>query len=176
MTQQKKNNDYLMMEQMINRRFQSKTNTDFPQAIIIDGGKGHLKVVLNVIESLKIENVFVLAVAKGRKRNSGEENFFIENNKNIELEKNDPLRFFIQNLRDEAHRFAIGSHRNKRKKNLFLNPLDEINGIGKKRKQNLLNYFGSAKAVKAASLNDLLQVPNLNKKTAELVYNFFNDS
>ena len=128
----KMNNDYLMMEQMINRRFQSKTNTDFPQAIIIDGGKGHLKVVLNVIESLKIENVFVLAVAKGRKRNSGEENFFIENNKNIELEKNDPLRFFIQNLRDEAHRFAIGSHRNKRKKNLFLNPLDEINGIGKK--------------------------------------------
>ena len=90
--------------------------------------------------------------------------------------KNDPLRFFIQNLRDEAHRFAIGVHRNKRNKNLFFNPLDEINGIGQKRKQNLLNYFGSAKAVKKASLTDLLKVPNLNKKTAQTIYNFFNDS
>ena len=175
-TKDKINNDYYMMEEMIKRRFQSKTNTIFPEVIIIDGGKGHLGIVLNVIKSLGIKNLFVLAVAKGQKRNSGEESFFAEGNLKIDLEKSHPLRFFIQNLRDEAHRFAIGSHRSKRNKNLFLNSLDEINGIGKKRKQNLLNYFGSAKAVKKASLNDLLQVPNVNKKTAETVYNFFNDS
>ena len=173
---EKINNDYLMMEEMIKRRFQSKTNIEFPEVIIIDGGKGHLSVVSKIIEKLEIKNLFILAVAKGKKRNAGEEKFFIEKNLNINLEKNHPLRFFIQNLRDEAHRFAIGSHRSKRKKSLFLNPLDEISGIGKKRKQNLLNHFGSAKAVKKASLNDLLQVPNLNKKTAETVYNFFNDS
>ena len=175
-SQEKINNDYYMMEEMIKRRFQSKTNTIFPEMIIIDGGKGHLSIVSKAIESLGIKNLFILAVAKGKLRNSGEENFFVENNLKIDIEKSDPLRFFIQNLRDEAHRFAIGSHRIKRKKNLFLNSLDEINGIGQKRKQNLLNYFGSAKAVKKASFNDLLQVPNLNKKTAETVYNFFNDS
>ena len=175
-SQEKINNDYYMMEEMIKRRFQSKTNTIFPEMIIIDGGKGHLSIVSKAIESLGIKNLFILAVAKGKLRNSGEENFFVENNLKIDIKKSDPLRFFIQNLRDEAHRFAIGSHRVKRKKNLFLNSLDEINGIGKKRKQNLLNYFGSAKAVKKATLNDLLLVPNVNKKTAETVYNFFNDS
>ena len=170
------NDDYYMMEDMISRRFQSKNNIDFPQVIIIDGGKGHLNIVSNVLKDLSINDVFVIAVAKGRDRNSGNESFFVNNNKNVYLDKNDPLRFFIQNLRDEAHRFAIGTHRNKRTKNLFENPLDEIESIGKKRKQNLLNHFGSAKAIKKASLNDLLKVPNLNKKIAEKVYNFFNDS
>ncbi len=170
------NDDYFMMENMISRRLQSKNNTDFPQVIIIDGGKGHLKIITNLIKNLSLKNIFLIAVAKGKDRNLGKESFFVNNNVQVNIDFNDPLRFFIQNLRDEAHRFAIDTHRNKRVKQLFSSPLDEIQGIGVKRKQNLLNYFGSAKAVKKASLNDLLKVPKLNKKIAELVYNFFNDS
>ena len=170
------NNDYLMMEEMIKRRFKKNSTLPFPEVVIIDGGKGHLKIVSNIMNKLSLNNIFLLAIAKGNNRNDGNEKFYINSNQFIELDRNDPLRFFIQNLRDEAHRFAIGVHRNKRNKNLFFNPLDEINGIGQKRKQNLLNYFGSAKAVKKASLTDLLKVPNLNKKTAQTIYNFFNDS
>ena len=172
----KVNNDYFMMENMISRRFQSKNNINFPQVIIIDGGVGHLNVVLNVLKKLSINNVYVIAIAKGKERNSGKETIFDNSKTNINLEKNDPTRFFLQNLRDEAHRFAIGAHRNKRTKALFASPLDEIESIGKKRKKNLLDHFGSAKAVRKASLNDLLKVPDLNKKIAEKVYNFFNDS
>ncbi len=172
----KVNNDYFMMENMISRRFQSKNNINFPQVIIIDGGVGHLNVVLNVLKKLSINNVYVIAIAKGKERNSGKETIFANSKTNINLEKNDPTRFFLQNLRDEAHRFAIGAHRNKRTKTLFSSPLDEIESIGKKRKKNLLDHFGSAKAVRKASLNDLLKVPDLNKKIAEKVYNFFNDS
>tara|TARA_B100000287_G_scaffold306155_1_gene289280 strand:+ start:2375 stop:4237 length:1863 start_codon:yes stop_codon:yes gene_type:complete len=172
----KVNNDYFMMENMISRRFQSKNNINFPQVIIIDGGVGHLNVVLNVLKKLSINNVYVIAIAKGKERNSGKETIFANSKTNINLEKNDPTRFFLQNLRDEAHRFAIGAHRNKRTKALFASPLDEIESIGKKRKKNLLDHFGSAKAVRKASLNDLLKVPDLNKKIAEKVYNFFNDS
>ncbi len=170
------NNDYLMMEKMIERRFKKNSTLVFPEVVIIDGGKGHLKIVSEILEKLSLNNIFLLAIAKGNKRNDGNEKFYINLNEFIELDKYDPLRFFIQNLRDEAHRFAIGVHRNKRNKSLFVNPLDEINGIGQKRKQNLLNYFGSAKAVKKASLTDLMKVPNLNKKTAQTIYNFFNDS
>ena len=86
------------------------------------------------MNKLSLNNIFLLAIAKGNNRNDGNEKFYINLNEFIELEINDPLRFFIQNLRDEAHRFAIGVHRNKRNKNLFVNPLDEINGIGQKRK------------------------------------------
>ena len=164
------------MEEMIKRRFKKNSTLPFPEVVIIDGGKGHLKIVSNIMNKLSLNNIFLLAIAKGNNRNDGNEKFYINSNQFIELDRNDPLRFFIQNLRDEAHRFAIGVHRNKRNKNLFFNPLDEINGIGQKRKQNLLNYFGSAKAVKKASLTDLLKVPNLNKKTAQTIYNFFNDS
>ena len=170
------NDDYFMMEEIVSRRFKKKNNLTFPEVVIIDGGKGHLKAVSKIIKNLSLKNIFLLAVAKGKDRNDGKENFYVDENKSVEIDKNDPLRFFIQNLRDEAHRFAIGVHRNKRKKNMFLSPLDEINGVGLKRKQSLLNYFGSAKAVKKASLNDLLKVPNLNKKTANVIYNFFNDS
>ena len=92
------------------------------------------------------------------------------------LNKNDPIRFFLQNLRDEAHRFAIGYHRSKRTKALFKNPVDEIQGIGKIRKKNLLNYFGSSHGIKKASIEDLQKVPNINKKTAEIIFNFFNGS
>ena len=172
----KVNNDYFMMENMISRRFQSKNNINFPQVIIIDGGVGHLNVVLNVLKKLSIKNVYVIAIAKGKERTSGKETIFANSKTSINLEKNDPTRFFLQNLRDEAHRFAIGAHRNKRTKALFASPLDEIESIGKKRKKNLLDHFGSAKAVRKASLNDLLKVPDLNKKIAEKVYNFFNDS
>ena len=171
----KVNDDYFMMGEMISRRFSSKNNLILPEVIIIDGGKGHLKIVNEALQKLSIQNVFVISVAKGKNRNHGEEQIYVGNNNKVEIESNSELKFFIQNLRDEAHRFAIGSHRKKRNRNLFQNPLDEINGIGKIRKRNLLNYFGSATAIKKASLNDLLKVPKLNKKTAQLVHDFFND-
>ena len=142
----------------------------------IDGGKGHLRKVQETLNKIKNHKIFVLAVSKGRDRNSGNENFYYGKNKELFLNKNDPIRFFLQNLRDEAHRFAIGYHRSKRTKALFKNPVDEIQGIGKIRKRNLLNYFGSSNGIKKASIEDLEKVPNINKKTAEIIFNFFNGS
>ena len=94
----------------------------------------------------------------------------------MNLDINDPLRFFLQNLRDEAHRFAIGYHRKKRAKSFLKNPIDEIQGIGSVRKKSLLNYFGSSNGIKKASIQDLKKVPNINQKIAEVIFNFFNDS
>ena len=113
------NDDYSMMEEVLTRRFKSKNMLQNPDLIIIDGGKGHLKKINNLILELNLNNVFVLAIAKGQKRNSGNEKFFYSDNKELKLDFNDPIRFFLQNLRDEAHRFAIGFHRDKRTKSLF---------------------------------------------------------
>ena len=107
------------MEEMIKRRFKKNSNLPFPEVVIIDGGKGHLKIVSNIMNKLSLNNIFLLAIAKGNNRNDGIEKFYINLNQFIELDRNDPLRFFIQNLRDEAHRFAIGVHRNKEIKICF---------------------------------------------------------
>ena len=170
------NDDYSMMEEVITRRFKNNTTIQPPDLVLIDGGKGHLRKVQDTLNQIKNHKIFVLAVSKGRDRNSGNENFYYGDNKELFLNKNDPIRFFLQNLRDEAHRFAIGYHRSKRTKALFKNPVDEIQGIGKIRKRNLLNYFGSSNGIKKASIEDLEKVPNINKKTAEIIFNFFNGS
>ena len=168
------NNDYLMMEEVLKRRFLGKNSSNFPDLIIIDGGKGHLNTALSVLNNLKIENVEVIAISKGIKRDSGRENFYTKNIEKLSFDKNDPTLFFLQKLRDEVHRFAIAGHRLKNRKIIFKNPLDEIEGIGSKRKRALLNEFGSAKAVKTASLKDLSKVEGINDSIARKIFNFFN--
>ena len=168
------NNDYLMMEEVLKRRFLGKNSSNFPDLIIIDGGKGHLNIALSVLNNLKIENVEVIAISKGIKRDSGRENFYTKNIEKLSFDKNDPTLFFLQKLRDEVHRFAIAGHRLKNRKIIFKNPLDEIEGIGSKRKRSLLNEFGSAKAVKTASLKDLSKVEGINDSIAKKIFNFFN--
>ena len=168
------NDDYLMMEEVLKRRFLGKNSSNFPDLIIIDGGKGHLNTALSVLNNLKIENVEVIAISKGIKRDSGRENFYTKNIEKLSFDKNDPTLFFLQKLRDEVHRFAIAGHRLKNRKIIFKNPLDEIEGIGSKRKRALLNEFGSAKAVKTASLKDLSKVEGINDSIAKRIFNFFN--
>ena len=168
------NNDYLMMQEVIRRRFIGKNSSGFPDLIIIDGGKGHLNIVLNELKELQISNIEVLAISKGIKRDAGRENFYTKFSDSFRFNKDDPTLFFLQKLRDEVHRYAIAGHRIKSKKNIFKNPLDEINGIGANRKKSLLEEFGSAKAVGTASISDLLKVEGINKSTAQKIFNFFN--
>ena len=168
------NNDYLMMEEVIKRRFKGKNIINFPDLLIIDGGKGHLNTVLSVLKKIKVEGVEVLAISKGLDRDAGRENFYTKNMNNFKFNKDDPTLFFLQNLRDEVHRYAIAGHRLKSKKALLKSPLDEIVGIGANRKKSLLEEFGSAKAVGSASLEDLLKVDGINKSIAENIFNFFN--
>ena len=168
------NNDYLMMEEVIKRRFKGKNIINFPDLLIIDGGKGHLNTVLSVLKKIKVKNVEVLAISKGLDRDAGRENFYTKNMNNFKFNKDDPTLFFLQNLRDEVHRYAIAGHRLKSKKALLKSPLDEIVGIGANRKKSLLEEFGSAKAVGSASLEDLLKVDGINKSIADNIFNFFN--
>ena len=168
------NNDYLMMEEVIKRRFKGKNIIHFPDLIIIDGGKGHLNTVLSVLKKIKVKGVEVLAISKGLDRDAGRENFYTKNMNNFKFNKDDPTLFFLQNLRDEVHRYAIAGHRLKSKKTLLRSPLDEIVGIGANRKKSLLEEFGSAKAVGSASLEDLLKVDGINKSIANNIFNFFN--
>ena len=168
------NNDYLMMEEVIKRRFKGKNIIHFPDLLIIDGGKGHLNTVLSVLKKIKVKGVEVLAISKGLDRDAGRENFYTKSMNNFKFNKDDPTLFFLQNLRDEVHRYAITGHRLKSKKALFKSPLDEIVGIGANRKKSLLEEFGSAKAVGNASLEELLKVDGINKSIAENIFNFFN--
>ena len=169
------NNDYLMMQEVMKRRFIGKNSSNFPDLLIIDGGKGHLNIVLSVLKDLKIDKVNVLAISKGKERDAGREHFFTKNKDNFNFNKDDPTLFFLQNLRDEVHRFAIAGHRLKSKKILFKNPLDEIEGIGAIRKKTLLEEFGSAKSVGEANLEDLLKVDGISKSSAKKIFNFFNE-
>ncbi len=128
-----------------------------------------------VIAELNLpKEVTFIGIAKGEERDAGREKFFIEGRDAFMLPHRDPVLYYVQRLRDEAHRFAIGTHRAKRKKDVVKNPLDEIEGIGPTRKRALLNHFGSAKAVARASLMDLESVPSISKAMAQLVYDHFN--
>jgi excinuclease ABC subunit C len=138
----------------------------------------HIRPVLTAEEAfaeLGIEDVPLAAIAKGPDRNAGRETFFIEGREPFRLAPRDPALYFVQRLRDEAHRFAIGTHRAKRKKEFVKSPLDEIAGIGPARKRALLNAFGTAKGVAGAGLADLEKAPGVNAATAKLVYDFFHE-
>jgi excinuclease ABC subunit C len=140
---------------------------------LIDGGAGHLSTTLKVFDDLSISDVAVVAIAKGPDRNAGRERFFLPNKKPFSLDSRDPILYFLQRLRDEAHRFAIGTHRARRGKKIESSPLDEIQGIGGMRKKALLHYFGSARGVSEAGLTDIGSVNGISHAMANKIYDWF---
>jgi excinuclease ABC subunit C len=173
------NDDYGMMKEVLFRRFskavkEKSGSLSLPDLILVDGGKGQYSVSREILNELGLHDLPILAVAKGKRRNAGEEKIYHQGKEYI-LNKNDPLLFFIQRLRDEAHRFAISTHRAKRKKNLSKSLLDQIQGIGKQRKRALLNHFGSARAVESASLDDLKAIEGIEDNIANKIYNYFHE-
>lgn len=177
--------DYGMMREVLTRRFarlakEDESATADPEAfpskpdlVLIDGGRGQYEAARAALAASGVEGVALASIAKGADRNAGRETFFMEGREPFRLPPHDPALYFVQRLRDEAHRFAIGTHRARRKKEFVKNPLDEIAGIGPARKRALLLAFGSAKAVSRAALGDLEKTPGLNKATAKLVYEHF---
>ena len=172
--------DYGMMREVLTRRFARALKEDperargqWPDLILIDGGLGQLNAALGVLADLGVGDVAVAAIAKGPDRNAGRERIFIPDRKPISLEPRDPVLYFLQRLRDEAHRFAIGTHRAKRARAIGQSLLDEIPGIGAKRKRALLHHFGSAKSVARAGLADLEAAPGINKNVAKRIYDHF---
>ncbi len=149
----------------------------WPDVILIDGGQGQMTAVRAVLDELDIrDSVIAIGVAKGVDREAGRERFFADGRSDFSLPPRDPVLYFIQRMRDEAHRFAIGSHRARRKKEMVRNPLDEISGIGPGRKRSLLQHFGTAKAVSRAGLNDLMNVTGISEAVARQIYNHFHES
>ena len=182
--------DFGMMREVLTRRFTRLANEsnldaedensgmpDWPDVVFIDGGLGQLNAVREVIAGLDLpREVIFIGIAKGEERDAGREKFFMEGKEPFMLPHRDPVLYYVQRLRDEAHRFAIGTHRARRKKDIIKNPLDEIEGIGPTRKRALLQHFGSAKAVGRASLADLAAIPGISSAMAQLVYDHFNRS
>lgn len=173
--------DYAMMREVIERRFSraikeghAPGHENWPDLLLIDGGLGQLNVVHEVLVELGIEDdVMVLGIAKGPDRNAGRERFFMKGKKEFSFPENDPRLFYAQKLRDEAHRFAIGTHRKKRNKDLSRSVLDQLPGIGAKRKKALLLFFGSAKSVENAGLSDLEKVEGISKSLAKNIFDYF---
>ncbi|CAM9712274.1 unnamed protein product [Phaeothamnion confervicola] len=175
--------DYGMLREVLQRRFQRLLREDpgqdlghWPDLLLIDGGAGQLSSAVQVLADLEITNVPLVAISKGPDRNAGQEQFHIPGKPVRSLEPRDPVLFFLQRLRDEAHRFAIGAHRDKRARAATASPLDEMAGIGPRRKRALLNHFGSARAVAQAGLNDLEAVPGISAAMAKQIYTYFHDA
>ena len=180
--------DYAMMREVLSRRFArllresaegAAQEGEFPakpDLVVIDGGRGQFEAARQVLAELGVEGVHLASIAKGPDRNAGRETFFVAGKEPFKLQPRDPALFFVQRLRDEAHRFAIGTHRARRKREFVKSPLDEIPGIGPSRKRALLLAFGTAKEVARAGLADLEKTPGLNAATARLVYNFFHEN
>jgi len=171
--------DYAMMKEVLTRRFkrailEKENYLTFPDLLLVDGGKGQYSAAREVLNDLGLYDIPMIAIAKGKLRNSGNETFFY-NGKTFKFEKNDPTLFFLQRLRDEAHRFAINTHRAKRQKGIRKSLLDQINGIGSIRKRALLNHFGSARAVESASFEEIKSVEGVEEKVAKKIYNFFHE-
>lgn len=166
--------DYRMLYEVLKKRFASDNDLTLPELIIIDGGKGHLKVVLEFFATHHIDGIKVISVAKGRNRNSGNEIIYTNDNNVIMLEKTSKLKQYIQLLRDEAHRFAISGYRRKALSSMDNSVLDNIPGVGVVRKKQLLTFFGSIKNLSAASVEEIEKVPGINKTMSELVYKYIN--
>jgi excinuclease ABC subunit C len=148
----------------------------WPDLVLIDGGQGQLNAARQTLATLGLSDIPVIGVAKGPERDAGNETFYLADKPAVKLPPRDPLLYFIQRLRDEAHRFAIGSHRTRRKKDIREAGLQEIPGIGPTRKRALLHHFGTLKAIERASLNDLAQVPGINEETARKIHDFFHET
>jgi excinuclease ABC subunit C len=185
--------DYGMMREVLQRRFkrlleqnprgaddlppgEAHDDQPWPDLLLIDGGQGQLNAAREALTALGIADVPVVAIAKGPDRDAGRETFFMTARAPFKLPPRDPLLYFIERLRDEAHRFAIGSHRVRRKKDIREAGLQEIPGIGPTRKRALLRHFGTVKAIERASLPDLAQVPGISAETARKIYEFFHES
>ncbi len=174
--------DFGMMKEVMTRRFTrlikedpGRTSESWPDLLLIDGGAGQVSAVAEILETLGVEDVPMVGVAKGVDRDHGKEEFYIPGRSVFALQRNDPVLYFVQRMRDEAHRFAIGTHRAKRAKAISANPLDDIAGIGASRKRALLAHFGSAKAVSRANLADLRAVDGISAAMAEKIYDFFHE-
>jgi len=185
--------DFGMMREVLERRFkrlvkdapkpveagaegateEAESDSSWPDLVVIDGGPGQLSAAQAILTDLGITDVPLVAIAKGRDREAGRETFHMPGREPFRLEPRDPVLYFVQRLRDEAHRFAIGTHRGRRKKDIRSAGLAEIGGIGPARKRALLNHFGTLKAIERASLDDLQRAPGINAATAQAVYNFF---
>ena len=190
--------DYGMMREVLTRRFkrllklqqeardepvafdaqddeEDPADVPVPDLVLIDGGAGQLAQALGVIRELGVTGVMVVSIAKGPDRDAGREHFFMDGREPFQLEPKSPVLFYLQRLRDEAHRFAIGTHRAKRAKSLTSSPLDEVDGIGPARKRALLNHFGSGRAVTRAGLSDLESVKGVSKELARKIYAHFHE-
>jgi excinuclease ABC subunit C len=176
----KPGDDFAMMREVLERRFArlekddpDRTSGEWPDLLLIDGGKGQLSAVCEVLEDAGVHDVPVVAVSKGPDRNAGRETFHLPGGRELTLAPNSALLFYLQRLRDEAHRFAIGTHRAKRAKSLTTSTLDEVPGIGPNRKRALLMHFGTARAVKGAALDDLEKAPGISKAMARQLHDYF---
>jgi excinuclease ABC subunit C len=172
--------DYAMMREVLSRRFARALKEDptrergtWPDLLLIDGGAGQLSSAQQVLADLGIDDVPLVAIAKGPDRNAGRERFFRPGREPFGLDPKDPVLYYLQRLRDEAHRFAIGTHRARRAKAIGTSPLDEIPGIGARRKKALLHHFGSARGVARAGLADLERVEGISKTVAQKIYDHF---
>ena len=196
----KPGDDYGMMREMLHRRFTRLVKEEprspavenaeatavavaddgfpaWPDLVLIDGGAGQLQAARQALAEIGVgdADVALIGIAKGRDRDAGRETFFKPGQPAFKLPPRDPALYFVQRLRDEAHRFAIGAHRAKRKRELVKNPLDEISGIGPTRKRALLHHFGTVKAIQRAALEDLIRAPGVNAATARAIYDFFHE-
>ena len=174
--------DYAMMRQVLRRRFTRAQKEglagdrgNWPNLVLIDGGLGQLSVAIELARELGIEDVPFVAISKGPDRDAGRERFHRPGKSPITMPERDPVLYYLQRLRDEAHRFAIETHRARRTKAISHTPIDDIAGIGAKRKKALLHHFGSARAVSRAGLTDLETVDGVSKTVAKRIYDYFHD-
>ena len=169
------NDDFAMMKEVLTRRFERMSDENRPDVILLDGGLGQLHAVHEALKDYDLSGIAIIAISKGPDRNAGKEFYHQVGKESFALPYQSAIAFYLQNLRDEAHRFAIGTHRKKRAKSITKSRLDEVDGIGAKRKRDLLNHFGSVEAISQALPKDIEKVEGISKKTAEKIYNYFHN-
>jgi len=167
------NDDFAMMKEVLRRRFEHLSDENRPDVVLLDGGQGQLNAVLEALKDVDLSGISIIAMSKGVERNAGKEFYHQKGKESFELPYRSGLAFYLQTLRDEAHRFAIGTHRKKRAKSTYQSGIDDVEGIGAKRKKSLLMFFGSVDEIKAASIENLQKAEGISKKTAEKVYKYF---
>ena len=167
------NDDFLMMKEVLIRRFKRMQPENRPDVILLDGGIGQLHAVHEALKNFDLTGIAIIAISKGPDRNAGREFYHMLGRESFSLPYRSPIAFYLQNIRDEAHRFAIGTHRSRRAKSMTKSRLDEIEGIGAKKRRDLLSYFGSVEQISQASVKDMQKVAGISKKTAEKIYNYF---
>ncbi len=167
------NDDFAMMKEVLTRRFNRMAPEKRPDVILLDGGLGQLHAVHEALADYDLSGIAVIAISKGPDRNAGKEFYHQLGKESFALPYQSPIAFYLQNLRDEAHRFAIGTHRKKRSKSITKSRLDDVDGIGARRKKDLLNHFGSVEEISQAGIKDIEKVSGISKKTAEKIYNYF---